>query len=91
MNQANMQTETAFAAGSRKPSGSLDPFAEYRRGEHVLRERLDAADETRLRAIIRGHHWIDEHKIDLGNIRHVVLEEMIIAAVRRRSAPDTGE
>jgi hypothetical protein len=63
----------------------LDPFAAYAQGEGILRQRLGEAPEPRLRAIIRGHHWVDERSIDLEKIERLVLEEMIVAAVRGRA------
>jgi hypothetical protein len=64
----------------------LDPFAAYAQGEDILRQRLGEAPEPRLRAIIRGHHWVDERDIGLENIERFVLEEMIVAAVRGRAS-----
>lgn len=64
----------------------VDPFAAYAAGEAALRQVLAAAEERQLQAVIRGHHWVDERQIDLERVGRFVLEEMIVAAVRRQTA-----
>ena len=70
-----------------RPRAALDPLSAFTRGESALREHLADASEWQLRAIIRGNHWIEGLNIDLENIGRPVLEEMIVAAVRRRRDP----
>jgi hypothetical protein len=67
------------------PHAVLDPFAVYAQGEAVLRQQLGALGTDHLRTIVREHALVGEHEVDLHEMQHATLVDLIVAAVRKRA------
>jgi hypothetical protein len=66
------------------PHAILDPFAVYAQGETVLRQQLGALGTDHLRSVVREHSLVGEHEVDLHEMQHATLVDLIVAAVRKR-------
>jgi len=64
----------------------LNPFSVYRKGEALLRRQLGAFSVWHLVNIIRDHQLSDLPAVTLNAMRAADLVELIVAAVRVRSA-----
>jgi hypothetical protein len=79
------------AAGTRQPEQApyphavLDPFSVYAQGESVLRQQLGALGTDHLRTIVRAHQLVGEDEVDLHEMQHPTLVDLIVAAVRKRA------
>jgi hypothetical protein len=67
------------------PHAVLDPFSVYAQGESVLRQQLGAMGTDHLRTIVRAHHLVGEHEVDLHEMQHPTLVDLIVAAVHKRA------
>lgn len=67
------------------PHAVLDPFAVYAQGEQVLRQQLGALGTDHLRSVVREHSLVAEHEVDLHEMQHATLVDLIVAAVRKRA------
>jgi hypothetical protein len=82
---------TSVAAGSGAarqppyPHAVLDPFTVYAQGEAVLRQQLGALGTDHLRAMIQEHSLVAEHELDLHEMQHATLVDLIVAAVHKRA------
>lgn len=67
------------------PHAVLDPFSVFSQGESVLRQQLGALGIDHLRTIVRVHDLVSEHEVDLHEMQHATLVDLIVAAVRKRA------
>jgi hypothetical protein len=67
------------------PHAIMDPFAVYTQGEAVLRQQLGALGIDHLRTLVRAHALVGEHEMDLHEMQHATLVDLIVAAVRKRA------
>jgi hypothetical protein len=74
------------ATPSRRANTVLDPFEVYRQGEAVLLQELLALGEGHLQNIIQEYDLMDLSAVNARAIGRQALAELIVAAVRRRSA-----
>jgi hypothetical protein len=66
------------------PRAVLDPFRVYGQGEDMLRQQLGALGTDHLRTIVRAHDLVGAHEVDLIEMQHATLVDLIVAAVRKR-------
>lgn len=66
------------------PHAVLDPFNVYGQGEQVLRQQLGALGVDHLRTIVRVHELVGEDELDLREMQHATLVDLIVAAVHKR-------
>jgi hypothetical protein len=59
----------------------LDPFSVGAKGETLLRQQLGALEAWHLRNIVRAYELADEAVVDLEQLDHPALVELIVAAV----------
>jgi hypothetical protein len=67
------------------PHAVLDPFSVFAQGEAVLRQQLGALGTDHLHTIVRAHSLVGEHEVDLHEMQHATLVDLIVAAVRKRA------
>jgi hypothetical protein len=77
--------EAGPVEGPPYPDAVLNPFSVYGQGEQVLRQQLNALGVDHLRTIIRAHHLVGEHEVDLREMQHATLVDLIMAAMRKQS------
>jgi hypothetical protein len=81
-------TAAGVAAGAARqppyPHAVLDPFSVFAQGETVLRQQLGALSTDQLRTIVRVHSLVGEHEVDLHEMQHATLVDLIVGAVRKR-------
>lgn len=82
-NSAGAATGTARQPPN--PHAVLDPFTVYAQGEAVLRQQLGALGTDHLRTLVREHSLVGEHELDLHEMQHASLVDLIVAAVRKRA------
>jgi hypothetical protein len=78
---ASAQPAVAAAA---HPHGVLDPFAVWEQGEQALRQQLGALSVDHLRTIVREHELVGEDEVDLQEMHHATLIDLIVGAVHKR-------
>ncbi len=83
---ASEEEMPAAAANRIRPRGVLDPFKVYAQGADVLREELNALNEGHLRNIVRANDLVDEGDVDLDSLHRVALADLIVGAVKKRTA-----
>jgi hypothetical protein len=66
------------------PHAVLDPFSVYAQGEQILRQQLGALGVDHLRTIVREHQLVGEDELDLHEMQHATLVDLIVAAVHKR-------
>jgi hypothetical protein len=82
---------TVGTAGTRAPEQApyphavLDPFSVYAQGESILRQQLGALGTDHLHTIVREHGLVGEDEVDLHEMQHPTLVDLIVAAVRKRA------
>jgi hypothetical protein len=67
----------------RRPHMILDPYAVYAQGEKVLRQQLGALGTDHLRSMVQEHSLVGEHELDLHEMQHATLVDLIVAAVSK--------
>jgi hypothetical protein len=67
------------------PHAVLDPFSVWEQGEQALRQQLGALGVDHLRTIVREHALIGEHEVDLQEMHHATLVDLIVGAVHKRA------
>jgi hypothetical protein len=67
------------------PHAVLDPFTVYAQGEAVLRQQLGALGTDHLRTIVQEHSLVAAHELELDEMQHASLVDLIVAAVRKRA------
>ena len=87
---ASPSTSAGTATGAARqppyPHAVLDPFTVYAQGEGVLRQQLGALGTDHLRTMVREHSLVGEHELDLHEMQHATLVDLIVAAVRKRAS-----
>jgi hypothetical protein len=78
------------------PNAPIDPFAAYAKGEELLRQQLSALSDWQLRRVIEAYGLSSLSDATLTRYRVSDLIEVIVAAVRTRTAalamsPDESE
>jgi hypothetical protein len=79
-------SKQAAAVPSSDTGTVLNPFSVYAKGESLLRQHLAALPPWQLRAMIVAYDFVEPAVVDLDALTITELIELIVDAVRTRSA-----